>query len=100
MSEDINYVWWITVVELPVIGSLFWLLWRNRRDGAADLTKAIGDFSQQTTQMREALSAYKLEVAKSYASIAYIQDVEKRLVAHLERIEKKLDADLENRRAR
>ncbi|MCM2344882.1 MAG: hypothetical protein NDJ24_10020, partial [Alphaproteobacteria bacterium] len=42
-------------------------------------------------QLREALSAFKLEVAKSYASVSDMRDLEGRLVSHLLRIEAKLD---------
>ncbi len=37
-------------------------------------------------QLREGLAAYKLEVAKNYASMTYLKDVERRLTAHLLRI--------------
>ena len=40
---------------------------------------------------RDALAAFKLEVAKSYASISDMRELEDRLVAHLLRIEAKLD---------
>jgi hypothetical protein len=42
-------------------------------------------------QSREALSAYKLEVAKSYVTTSTLKDVESRLTEHLVRIEAKLD---------
>ncbi len=42
--------------------------------------------------VRDSLSAYKLEVAKSYASIVYMKEVERRLTGHLVRIEDKLDS--------
>ena len=41
--------------------------------------------------LREALGAFRLEVAKSYASIPYLKEVERRLTEHLVRIENKLD---------
>jgi len=41
--------------------------------------------------MRERLSLYKLDVAKDYASIACLKDLERRLTSHLLRIEAKLD---------
>src|SRR3546814_13756971 len=28
-----DIAWWITAVELPTLGGLFWLIWRTRRDG-------------------------------------------------------------------
>ena len=76
----IELIWWVTVVELPALAGLFWLNWRTRRDSEDGLS----------TQ-REALAAFKLDVARDYASIAHLKDVEKRLTAHLVRIEQKLD---------
>lgn len=87
----IDLMWWVTAVELPAMAGLFWMAWRTRRDADTDITDARRLCETGLSQMREALSAYKLEVAKSYASITYIKDVEKRLTAHLERIEHKLD---------
>lgn len=87
----LDLVWWVTVVEVPVLGSLFWLIWRTRRDAESELGEARLIADRGHAQLREALAAYKLEVAKSYASIAYMKDVEKRLTVHLERIEHKLD---------
>ncbi|MDX9862832.1 MAG: hypothetical protein RBS99_18135 [Rhodospirillales bacterium] len=77
----VDAAWWITAVEIPALAGLYWLIWRHRRD--ADIAIA---------RLREGLAAYKLEVAKSYASIAYLREVEKRLTEHLLRIEDKLDA--------
>ncbi|MBF0326556.1 MAG: hypothetical protein HQL42_16000 [Alphaproteobacteria bacterium] len=85
-------MWWISAVELPALGGLFWLMWSNRvtcddRDDQIEDKLAVG-----LAQLREALSAYKLEVAKSYATTGYLKDVERRLTEHLVRIEAKLDA--------
>jgi len=41
--------------------------------------------------VREALSSYKLEVAKTYVSFELLKDVETRLTDHLLRIEHKLE---------
>ncbi|CAA7617666.1 hypothetical protein [Magnetospirillum sp. UT-4] len=87
-----DLMWWITAVELPCLGGLFWLVWSNRlkcdsRDDSIEDRLAAG-----LAQLREALSAYKLEVAKSYATTGYLKDVERRLTEHLVRIEAKIDA--------
>ncbi|MCB1556326.1 MAG: hypothetical protein KDJ15_03330 [Alphaproteobacteria bacterium] len=74
-------LWWITAIDLPALGGLFWLIWRTRREHE----QAIAD-------TRAALADFKLEVAKSYAAIGDVREVEKRLVSHLLRIESKLDA--------
>lgn len=94
--------WWITVVEIPVLAGLFWLNWRARRDAEVavaalrERTERALDGVRQSADaemhaLREGLGAYKLEVAKSYASIGLLKDVEARLTAHLLRIERKLD---------
>ncbi len=75
-----DLVWWITAIDLPALGGLFWLIWRTRREHDTALSA-----------MRAALSDFKLEVAKSYAATADVRELEKRLVSHLLRIEAKLD---------
>lgn len=87
----LDLIWWITAVELPALAGLFWLIWRSRHDSDDAIEDNRRTFERGLSQQREALAAYKLEVAQSYASIAYIKDVEKRLTVHLERIEHKLD---------
>ena len=62
-------IWWVTVIEVPVITALFWLMWRTR----------------------ENLNDFKLDVAKTYASHTDLRELETRLVEHLLRIEMKLD---------
>lgn len=87
----IDLIWWITVVELPALASLFWLVWRGRQD----MEKATEDNRRYaetiSAQARDGLMVFKLEVAKSYASIALLKEVEARLTRHLLRIEHKLD---------
>lgn len=90
-SWSIDLIWWISAVELPVLASLFWMIWRNRRDFDMEQNEVREHFEQNMSRTRENLSAYKLEVAKNYASIAYMKDVERRLTGHLVRIENKLD---------
>lgn len=87
----LDLVWWITVVEIPALTGLFWLIWRTKRDQEEELQHHREVTDKAVIQSREALSAYKLEVAKTYASIAYLKDVERRLTEHLLRIESKLD---------
>ena len=79
-DASIDLIWWITAVELPALGGLYWVVWRERRDG-----------EETRSRLREALSAFKVEVARGYASIPALQDAERRLTRHLVRIENKLD---------
>lgn len=87
----LDLMWWITAVELPALGALFWLAWRNRRDAEAAIEAARRLNESAVAALRDGLAAYKLEVAKSYASIPYLKEVEARLTGHLIRIENKLD---------
>lgn len=85
-------MWWISAVELPALGGLFWLIWRTRGETEDRLDGLDDKVTVGGAQAREALAAYKLEVAKTYATTGYLKDVERRLTEHLVRIEAKLDA--------
>ncbi len=69
----------IPLISLPLI-ALMAGIWKQIQNCKADL------------------AAYKTEVAKDYASIKYLKDVETRIVAHLEKIEDKLDRYANGRR--
>jgi len=93
MSETIPFdlVWWISMVEIPALGGLLWLIWRTRRESEQAAQHSRRQCETTSGDMRERLSLYKLEVAKDYASIACLKDLERRLTSHLLRIEAKLD---------
>ena len=95
---DINLIWWITGVEIPTFAGLFWLIWRARSEGQASLFRFHHLLEEGIDEHRESLSAFKLEVAKSYASMACLKDVEIRLTRHLQRIEDKLDNQIQRYR--
>lgn len=93
MHEDwtLNVIWWISAVELPAMAGLFWLFWNEHQDVDEGMDEIHHEIERGFAQAGEALAAFKLEVAKSYASITTLKDVEKRLTQHLLRIEHKLD---------
>ena len=91
-DHPIDLIWWITVVEIPALTGLWWLVWRSRRDTDTALDRHRQRLDTAVAQAREALAAYKLEVAKSYASTSQLKDLEGRLTGHLLRIEAKLDS--------
>lgn len=90
-ATGLDIIWWITVVELPALAGLFWISWRNHRALQDDLDDVRHSAEVGLAHLRQSLDAYKLDVAKSYASISYLRDVEERLTGHLIRIEEKLD---------
>ncbi|MCK6417835.1 MAG: hypothetical protein L6Q57_02710 [Alphaproteobacteria bacterium] len=87
-----DLVWWITAIEVPVLAGLFGLIWHVRQDSETACDDLQTQMERRCEQLREALSAFKLEVAKTYASQTDLRDLEGRLVSHLLRIESKLDA--------
>lgn len=90
--RHLDMIWWITAVELPALAGLFWMSWRFHRDASTAIQKTRLDCDGGLARVRESLSAYKLEVAKSYASLGHLKEVERRLTRHLLRIENKLDS--------
>ena len=90
LSQDL--VWWITVIDLPAMAGLFWLIWRTRQDSHQAVEHLHAMLDHRSDQLRDALHAFKLEVAKTYASHTDLRELEGRLVGHLLRIEAKLDA--------
>lgn len=100
IMQSTDVMWWITAVELPALAGLFWLIWHQRQRTEDNLDEARQTLNVQMARVREGLAAYKLEVAKSYASIAYMKDVERRLTDHLVRIEAKLDGMTKGGRSR
>lgn len=89
ISEDL--LWWITVVDLPALAGLLVLILRVRAECSAEVDKLHHTLDVRSDQLRDALSGFKLEVAKTYASHKDLRSVEARIVDHLLRIESKLD---------
>lgn len=86
-----DLVWWITAFDLPAMAGLLALIWRTRRENEQAITLIRKNLEHRSDQLREALNAFKLEVAKNYASQSDLRALETRLVSHLLRIEAKLD---------
>ena len=78
-------------MELPTLGGMALLIWRSRQEADRRIDELEHRLDVGLGQTRDALAAYKLEVAKSYATTGYLKDVETRLTEQLIRIETKLD---------
>lgn len=88
---DHGLTWWITVIDIPVLSALFWLVLKIKAEAFHSISTLHETLDVRTSQLREGLSSFKLEVAKSYASVTDMKDLENRIVSHLLRIEAKLD---------
>ncbi|MGH6942799.1 MAG: hypothetical protein ACREH6_01075 [Geminicoccaceae bacterium] len=89
-SSTISWVWWITAVEVPVLGCLFWLIHQGRREAEHTLLKLYREIQSNLNMVLENLALSKLEGARLYATIADLKDVEKRLTDHLLRLESRV----------
>jgi hypothetical protein len=86
----ISWVWWITAIEIPAFGCLFWMMQQGRREAERSLLKLYREIQLNLNVVLENLAQSKLEVARLYATIADLKDVEKRLTDHLLRLEARL----------
>ncbi len=84
-------LWWITVIEVPIISALFWLVWHIRTETETRVEALRHQVETRSQQLRDALASHRLEVARSYAQVADMRDLERQLIDHLLRIEAKLD---------
>ncbi len=84
--------WWITAVEIPILTALFWLILRGRKETDTAMHDVVSRSDNGDHALREALTAYKLEVAKTYATLVSVKEIERQMIHHLVRIEAKLDA--------
>ena len=86
----ISWVWWITAIEIPAFGCLFWMMQQGRREAEQALLKVYREIQANLNVVLENLAQSKLEVARLYATITDLKDVEKRLTDHLLRLEARL----------
>ncbi len=89
MSEIVPsaILWWITCVDLPLVGVVVAIITRFRRE----INHSLSLQEKKTARLSEIMADFRLEVAKNYASLSDLKDTESRLIAHLLRIEAKLD---------
>jgi len=92
VTEDatITWVWWITVVEIPLLGALFWLVHHGRREADRALMKMYGQVQSNFSTVLQNVAQSRVEVARHYATGSDLKDVEKRLTDHLLRLENRI----------
>ena len=100
MNEDwtISWAWWITAVEVPVLGCMFWLIHQARRESEQAILKLYREIQCHLSTVLDNLAQSKLEVARLYATITDLKDVEQRLTDHLLRLEARLTFLLQSER--
>lgn len=86
----ISWIWWITAVEIPAFGCLFWIIHHSRREAERALLKVYSEVQGNLSMVLDNLAQSKLEVARLYATIADLKEVEKRLTDHLMRLDTRI----------
>lgn len=88
---SLDFFNWVTMIEVPIFFALFRMIVRYRNKAEEDNADIKGSYEQRISLCKDALSEFKIHVARNYVSNNYLKDVENRLTEHLLRIEKKLD---------
>jgi hypothetical protein len=92
VSEEwsISWMWWTTAIEVPVLGCMFWLIHHGRRESERALLRIYREIQGNLNMVLDNLAQSKLEIARFYATVTDLKDVEKRLTDHLLRLETRL----------
>jgi len=90
-----HMIWWVTVVDIPIVTGLFLMIWKTRKELNDEIDQVHRLIESRHATIRDGLSSYKLEVAKTYSTQAELRMLEGRLVDHLLRIESKLDKHIQ-----
>jgi len=88
----IDFAWWISAIEIPLLAALFKLMWDIKRDLSAKIETMDLRHAESTARLRDDLAAFKLEVARGYVPMQMMRETDRRLSIQLMRIEEKLDA--------
>ena len=92
MSEEwsMSWMWWTTAIEAPVLGCMFWLIHHGRRESERALIRIYREIQGNLNMVLDNLAQSKLEIARFYATVTDLKDVEQRLTDHLLRLETRL----------
>jgi hypothetical protein len=85
-----SWMWWTTAIETPVLGCLFWLIHHGRRESERALLRIYREIQGNLNMVLDNLAQSKLEIARFYATVTDLKDVEQRLTDHLLRLESRL----------
>jgi hypothetical protein len=88
---DLDLTTWLTAIMLPVLGALFWMIQGVKRDLQARLDVIAQRKLDALLELRDDLASHKLDVARGYAPMHAIRDIDRRISLQLMRIEDRLD---------
>lgn len=88
---QIEPTWWISVIEVPIVGALFRMIYTIKQDIQTRIERGDTRDSEAVARARDELAEFKLEVARTYVPLSLIRDLDQRFSSHLLRIEGKLE---------
>lgn len=89
-ESSLSWMWWTTAIEAPVLGCMFWLIHHGRRESERALLRIYREIQGNLNMVLDNLAQSKLEIARFYATVTDLKDVEQRLTDHLLRLETRL----------
>ena len=89
-----DVVMWIVFIEIPIFIAFMTYIIKQKEAINKNIDLIKINIEKRYRYLNEKINNYKLEVARKYASVSYLKDVENRLTNHLIRIEEKLDNKL------
>lgn len=92
MPPGVDFTWWVSVIEIPLLAALFKMMWDIKKDLMARIEQMDLRHAESTGRLRDDLAAFKLEVARGYVPMQMMRETDRRLSMQLMRIEEKLDA--------
>ena len=88
---DLDMTTWLTAIMLPVLGGLFWMIQGVKKDLQHRVDELARRKLDALMALRDELSGHKLDVARGYAPLHAIRDLDRRISMQLVRIENKLE---------
>jgi hypothetical protein len=90
-NMDLDITTWLTAIMLPVLGGLFVMIQNTKKDLQTRIEQLAQRKLDALTAVREDLAAHKLDVARGYAPLHAIRDLDRRMSMQLVRIEDKIE---------
>lgn len=91
MGFNFDPVTWVTAIELPIVGGLFWMIHGLRQQVSDRIESGDRREGAELARLRDELALFKLDVARGYVAVELARDLERRLTLQVGRIEEKLD---------
>lgn len=91
MGFNFDPVTWVTAIELPVVGGLFWMVHGLRQQIADRIESGERRDSAEIGRLREEFASFRFDVARGYVAVEVARDMERRLALGIGRVDEKVE---------